>query len=184
MTRAEQIKQRHKEIEEETELLLAEQNLKNIKSNITRGRSITVGTAFGGTTEISMRGDADAYLWILLQPVEVTELIHQLAGNIGCHIHIQPRKDFASWRNWKEGTELEWSGNKNTGYAPDGSGHPIPYQPEQINVACSVGNKMPEPEHQPGTNFNTKKEVELQDESLAVEKSINKRKSKRAPAST
>jgi hypothetical protein len=37
----------------------------------------------------------------LCNPVEITELIHQLAANIGCHIAVKPRDDFASWREWR-----------------------------------------------------------------------------------
>jgi hypothetical protein len=66
-----------------------------------RARSVTVGTSFNGTTEIAMRADGK-YLWATLQPVEVIELIHQLSASIGCHMHITPRKDFASWRKWNE----------------------------------------------------------------------------------
>lgn len=66
-----------------------------------RAQSISIGTAFGGTSEISMRTDANGVVFCFLQPVEVVELIHQLAGNIGCHIHLQPRKDFSSWRDWR-----------------------------------------------------------------------------------
>jgi hypothetical protein len=40
-------------------------------------------------------------MWCIMQPVEVTELIHQLAANIGCHIAVKPRDDFASWREWR-----------------------------------------------------------------------------------
>jgi len=87
-------------IKQEIALFEAERELKNIKSNATRSRSISVGTAFGGTTEISMRGDGGDALWCIMQPVEVVELIQQLASNIGCNIQIQPRKDFASWRQW------------------------------------------------------------------------------------
>ena len=175
MTREEEIEIRLKEIENEKKLIDAEQHLRNYKSNLTRGRSITVGNAFGGTTEISIRGDGDAYLWLLLQPVEVTELIHQLAGNIGCHINIQPRQDFASWRNWKDTDPLlSWQN-------PDSQ--PKPYTPEQIDQACIIGNKLPPPEQQPGTNF-PKKPFEIQNEPLAVEKSTNKRKSKRTSTPT
>lgn len=67
-----------------------------------RARSITVGNAFGGVTEIGMRAHTGTYVWSLLQPTEVTELIHQLAANIGCHINIRPRNDFGSWRKWKD----------------------------------------------------------------------------------
>jgi hypothetical protein len=48
-----------------------------------------------------MRGEGGQSLWCLMQPVEVTELIHQLAANIGCHIAIKPRDDFSSWREWR-----------------------------------------------------------------------------------
>lgn len=75
----------------------------NHASNLYRARSVTVGTAFGGITEIMMRGNGDRFLWALMQPVEVVEFINQLAANIGCHIYIKPRDDFSSWRTWREG---------------------------------------------------------------------------------
>jgi hypothetical protein len=75
--------------------------LKSMRENAHRVRALTVGTAFGGVVEINMRNE-HYYLWAQLQPTEAIELIHQLAANIGCHIHIQPRKDFASWRKWRE----------------------------------------------------------------------------------
>ena len=77
------------------------QLIENYESNFNRSRSITVGTAFGGTTEITMRGNGDRFLYSIMQPVEVLELIHQLAANIGCHIAIKPRDDFGSWREWR-----------------------------------------------------------------------------------
>jgi hypothetical protein len=80
-----------------------------------RAMSITVGTAFGGTTEVSMRGDAGQNLWCLMQPVEVIELIHQLAANVGCHIALKPRADFASWRDWRQTEEEKLHMN---GWAP------------------------------------------------------------------
>jgi hypothetical protein len=73
------------------------------EERLNRARSITTGTCGLGVTEICLRGRE--VLWIPLQPSEVTELIHQLAAGIGCHIHIQPRDDFASWRGWNEGSE-------------------------------------------------------------------------------
>lgn len=71
------------------------------ENNRTRARSITVGTAFGGTTEVMMRGDGSKLLWCAMQPVEVIELIHQLAANVGCNVALKPRDDFASWRDWR-----------------------------------------------------------------------------------
>ena len=70
------------------------------QGDMLRARSITVGTCFGGTTELMMRGNNGSILWSPMQPVEVIELIHQLAANVGCHIQVQPRKDFSSWREW------------------------------------------------------------------------------------
>lgn len=81
--------------------LEAKMDLENRESNYNRARSVTVGTAFGGTTEILMRGDGGRHLWCAMQPVEVIELIHQLAANVGCNIQIAPKKDFSSWRDWR-----------------------------------------------------------------------------------
>lgn len=77
------------------------QEVEGYESNFSRARSITVGTSFGGTTEVSMRGNGDKFLYCVMQPVEVIELIHQLAANVGCHIAIKPRDDFGSWREWR-----------------------------------------------------------------------------------
>lgn len=84
----------------------------NLSSNSNRARSISVGTAFGGTTEIMVRGDGGRHLWLIMQPVEVIELIHQLASNVGCHMAIKPREDFSSWRDWKitEQEKLHYNG--------------------------------------------------------------------------
>ena len=74
---------------------------KALLDNSTRARSITVGTCFGGTVEVSMRGDGINYLWVPMHQPEVIELIHQLAASVGCHIHIKPREDFSSFRHWE-----------------------------------------------------------------------------------
>lgn len=71
------------------------------ESDFNRATAITVGTSFGGTTEVSMRGKSDKFIYCVMQPVEVLELIHQLAANVGCHIAIKPRDDFGSWREWR-----------------------------------------------------------------------------------
>lgn len=81
--------------------LEVEMELENKENNRNRARSFTVGTAFGGTTEILMRGDGGRHLWCVMQPVEVVELINQLAANVGCNVDLKPRKDFASWRDWR-----------------------------------------------------------------------------------
>jgi hypothetical protein len=79
----------------------AEMDLENRESNRNRARSITVGSAFGGTTEIMMRSDGGRHIWCALQPVEVVELIHQLSANVGVNVALKPRDDFASWRDWR-----------------------------------------------------------------------------------
>lgn len=66
-----------------------------------RARAITVGTAFGGTCEISMRTENN-YMYAQIQPIEVVELIEQLAAGIGVEIAMRPKKNFASWRGWEE----------------------------------------------------------------------------------
>lgn len=92
------MKKQSKKILEELE---EKRQIMNLESELSRARAITVGTAFGGVTEISMRGNNGSVLWCLMQPVEIMELIHQLSANIGCLIRIIPRQDFASWRDWK-----------------------------------------------------------------------------------
>jgi hypothetical protein len=79
----------------------AEMDLENRESNRNRARSVTVGTAFGGTTELMMRSDGGRHIWCAMQPVEVIELIYQLAANVGCNVALKPRDDFASWRDWR-----------------------------------------------------------------------------------
>lgn len=88
-------------------------SLENRANDLSRARSVTVGTCFGGTTELIMRANDGRILWTPMQPVEVVELIHQLAANVGCHIQVQPRKDFSSWREWNltEAEKLHYSGH-------------------------------------------------------------------------
>jgi hypothetical protein len=151
------VKERLAQIKLEQELYHAEQELKNAKSNTTRSRSVTVGTAFGGTTEISMRGDGGAILWCILQPVEAIELIHQLAANVGCHIALKPREDFSSWRGWNVSEEerLRLKG--------------------EVPNADNVGANLPPPEQQPGMKLNRSN-----DDVVATKKTVNRRSAKRA----
>ena len=86
---------------ERTSIEQIEQQYKSLVANKNRARSITVGTAFGGTAELIMRSENNDYIWCNMQPVEVVELIHQLAANVGCSADLKPRKDFASWRDWR-----------------------------------------------------------------------------------
>lgn len=91
--------------------LYEENELANLESNRNRARSVTVGTAFGGAVELSMRGDY-ANLWVIMQPVEVVELIEQLAAGVGLQVAMRPRQDFASWRGWNvEADARYWAGS-------------------------------------------------------------------------
>jgi hypothetical protein len=157
------------------ELIEAEMNLHGRQGDLNRSRSITVGTAFGGVTEVSMRRMDGVSIWTILQPVEVVELIHQLAANIGCHIHVQPRKDFASWRDWKY-TEAElshFSGPGNT----LGTGHPPYIKGWADNMSTAA--QLPVSEQQPGLQPNLMIK-ENQNETVATQKTVNKRNTKRA----
>lgn len=83
----------------------------NLLSNRNRARSLTVGTAFGGIIEVSMRGDYHS-LWCTLQPVEAVELIEQIAASAGLEIAIRPRQDFATWRGWDTDADNKyWAGS-------------------------------------------------------------------------
>ena len=74
----------------------------NFGAMLNRARSITVGTCFGGVTEIVMRGSDGKVLWCPMEQHETVELIHQLAANVGCHVALKPRQDFGSWRQWSK----------------------------------------------------------------------------------
>ena len=137
-----------------------------------RARGITVGTAFGGTTEITMRGPGASFLYSLMQPVEVVELINQLSANIGCHIHIMPRQDFASWRDWKvTPEELEHARGvqqlQGVGWPPFVS---------DMAPHNQVGANLPPPEEQPGLIAQKVQEKE----NVATKKAVNKRTTKRS----
>lgn len=127
-----------------------------------RARSFTVGTVFGGITEIGMRTNNGTYVWTPMQPVEVIELIHQLAANVGCHINLAPRRDFASWRDWKY-TEAELAHYRGEQFLP---GVGWPPHPNDMAPHMQVGANMPSPEHQPGLNFTDKSNGEA----VAVER--------------
>ena len=151
------------------------QDQDNAKAGLNRARSITVGTCFGGYSELIMRGNDGTVLWCAMQPVEIIELIHQLAANIGCHIHIQPRRDFSSWRDWK--------------YTEEELAH---YRGEQFNKAVGwpphvndmaphnrVGANLPAPEQQPGLQPALMAK-DGQNETVAIKKTVNRRSTKRA----
>lgn len=153
------------------------QQLENdFKMNESRGRGITVGTALGGTTEVTMRRMDGSFTWMIMQPVEVVELINQLAANIGCHIHLQPRQDFASWRSWNYSTEeLE---HYRGPMQPNGAGH----APHMKAIAPGTyDSPLPPPEEQPGMPTPI---LEEKHEAVAVETPKRRRAAKRATASS
>jgi hypothetical protein len=98
-------------IKEKINEIYQENEYANLVQNKNRSRSITVGTAFGGAVEISMRGDYHN-LWAIIQPVEVVELIEQLASGVGLQVAMRPKQDFASWRGWNVDIEDRyWAGS-------------------------------------------------------------------------
>lgn len=70
------------------------------EGELNRARSYALGGGPGGVVELSLRGNDGKILWLILQPVEVSEMIHTLASSIGCYAAIKPREDFTAWRNW------------------------------------------------------------------------------------
>lgn len=141
-----------------------------------RARSVTVGTCFGGTLEISMRRNDGTNTFAILQPVEAIELIHQLAANVGCHLQLVPRRDFASWRDWKY-TEAELAHYRGVQNLP-GVGWP----PHANDMAphMQLGANMPLPDLQPGMP-NTLEGNE-DGEPLAIEAPKQRRRVKRNAA--
>jgi hypothetical protein len=128
---------------------------------LNRARSVTVGTTFNGVSELVMRTDG-RYIFAILQPTEVIELIHQLAANVGCHIHIQPRNDFASWRKWKD-VQSDSPGLNHPPFA----NHP-PMSKLQSNsdyVAAQLAQRSQQNE-----------------QTVAIEKTVGRKRTKRAAA--
>tara|TARA_R110000803_G_scaffold53222_1_gene109196 strand:- start:1040 stop:1504 length:465 start_codon:yes stop_codon:yes gene_type:complete len=150
-----------KDFEKEFRERQQQQQLEALDSNRNRAQSVSIGMSGSGTTEITMRGVNGDFLWGVYQPVQVTEFIHQLAASIGCHIHIQPRNDFGSWREWRQPTEAEKLHlNGFPPFAGQQLGHEkvglIPQNTEQIT----------------------------EKENVATKKAVNKRTTKRSRSST
>jgi hypothetical protein len=151
--------------------------LENLEANDSRAQSITVGTAGGGTTEITMRSASGKFLWNTYQPVEVIELIHQLSANVGCHLQLVPRQDFAAWRDWKVSDE-ELAKARGIQHTPGVGFSPFPkYDAEKY---LSNGANLPHPDEQVGRQ---KIEVKEQ-ENVATKKAVNKRSTKRSRTTT
>jgi hypothetical protein len=138
----------------------------NFESSLNRARSVTVGTCFGGTTELMMRGNNGSVMWCPMQPVEVIELIHQLAANVGCHIAVKPRTDFASWRNWKA-DETMIAGNGWPPFVNDLSPHQ------------NIGQQLPAPNQQHGFAPATMSRDESNEQTVATQKTVRRKRAKR-----
>ena len=147
-----------------------------LSENTVRARSVMVGTAFGGTSEICMRRADGTVTFALLQPVEVVELIHQMAASIGCHIHIQPRKDFSSWRAWKHSEEelAHFRGIQNQ----PGVGHPPHVKVDGAEEQYKTS--LPPPEQQPGLQPAMMARSEKNEQTVADQKPVKRRSTKRA----
>jgi hypothetical protein len=161
-----------------TKSMLKKQHEASLQATLNRARSVTVGTCFGGTVEISMRGNDGVVLWSPLQPVEAIELIHQLAASVGCHIHIQPRRDFSSWRDWKH-SEEELDRYRGVQNLP-GVGHP-PHANKTIAQQIK-GQVLPAPEQQPGLQPALMARSNENEQTVATEKTVGRKRTKRAAA--
>lgn len=64
-----------------------------------RAQTVSVGKTVGDNIEISLRNPAYC-MFHVMNIKEASELIHSLAGAIGCHIYLKPREDFASVDRW------------------------------------------------------------------------------------
>lgn len=151
--------------------VLAQQDIANFQSNLNRARSVNVGTCFGGIVEISMRGNNGQYLWATAQPIEVIELIHQMAASIGCHIHIQPRNDFSSWRHWRETPE------EKARYNPQDA-QPCLIKDEDLGI----GAELPAPHQQAGLQPAMMARSESNEQTVATQKTVGRKRTKRAAA--
>lgn len=149
----------------------AQQEADGFASGLNRARSVTVGTAFGGTTELMMRKNDGTVVWAILQPVETIELIHQLAANVGCNVHVQPRDDFASWRDWRH-TDIEMSHYRGVQHFP-GVGHP-----PHTNVLPH--NPVSKVKHLEAAKAVLLARSESNEQTVATEKTVGRKRAKRA----
>lgn len=136
-----------------------ENELANLEANKNRARSFTVGTAFGGIIEVSMRGDHHN-LWCLLQPVEAVEFIEQLAAAAGLQVALRPKQDFASWRGWNVDTENKyWVGSAHWQLGNDDPAAKALEGKEEEEQ-----KQLPEPKEDKKSSKKKKKKVEVAEE--------------------
>lgn len=171
-----------------------EEHVRHVKrsmgQNKHRAQSITIGKSGACSTEISLRGVDGSYLFSIYHPAEVIELIHQLAANIGCHIHVQPRSDFSSYREWREVEEAEqehlngWAPFPMTteGLPRIGFGRLSPDRP--FKLQNDIQNLKKQLAEQQQLLEATKTQSKEQDNVVATKKTVNKRSTKRSRSST
>ena len=183
---------RLKKIKEEHEvnmiLIGARMAEESRQADLYRARSFNVGTSFGGVTEITMRANSGHTYWAPLQPVEVVEIIQQLASNIGCHVALKPREDFASWRDWKVSDQEKLSLNGWPPHVNDitphlGIGNGAPHlEAAPGRVSHELSNKVGKPVSNPEpvqVHIEEDRSQENDGTIMASKKTINKRNSKR-----
>ena len=150
------------------------QQIKMLEANKNRAQSVTIGPSGAGCVEITMRGEDGSFLWTIYQPTQITELVNQLAASIGCHIHIQPRQDFASWRTWLDEDPLTDQDRKHlNGFAPFPNyklGYPG-IGAEGLKQRLAAEASLEKPKATEKTN-------------VATKKAVNKRTTKRSRASS
>lgn len=184
--------------EEELNKLIEEDHrktrLKNIKQSEHRAQAVTIGKCGANSTEITLRGIDGNYLFAIYHPAEVVELIHQLAANIGCHIHIQPRSDFASYREWRAVTEeeqehlngwapfpMETNNAARIGSGPLSLDRPFRFQNDSVHNIRQLEQKLLAQQKQISA-FLTK--AEEKENAVATKKAVNKRSPKRSRTTT
>lgn len=174
-----------KEVKKKLQELQEKQDIQNFESSLNRARSITVGTCFGGTTELMMRGNDGSVLWSPMQPVEVIELIHQLAANVGCHINIKPRDDFSSWREWRVSEAEKLHLGKQPPFVNDMSVFQrigmTGFNQEEAERIVEENLKQKEYEY---VNGGAQRKESKNESTVATKKAVNKRSTKRTTKAT
>lgn len=177
------------EVKKKLDAIRAQQDINRFQSELNRARSVTIGTAFGGTTELSLRADGGQTIWCLMQPVEVIELIHQLSANVGCHIQLKPRDDFSSWREWRVSEAEKQHLN---GHAPQVNDMAIFQQLgansfDQVAAETIVEHNVAQKAYEyvnGGAVKASKKQGGKNGNTLATKKTVNRRSTKRTPKTT
>jgi len=145
----------------ERERKLQTQNIDHdLQAANNRARSVSVGTAFGGAVDLTMRRPDGICTYAILQPVEAIELLHQLSAAVGCHLNLQPREDFSSWRDWNKAEPKKALDDKEDKEDKECEveklGHSThPPHPMFLQENREKASKMPAPEEQPGLDPST-----------------------------